>query len=399
LMLMDTEGNREIINEGEYNIWDAMPVRPRVVPPVYPDNIEWPAYEDRENPKPGILYSNNVYEGVPDEMKGKAKFLRIWSIDHKTYTHWHKRNYVSSGPEISAVQSEGIKKIIGTVPVEEDGSVNFHAPSGIALHFQLLDENQRALQTMKSFTGVQPGESRGCMGCHESHTRTLADSKMGKAMRHQPENITPVPWKDISVGYERYVQTALDKYCAKCHQDPSHPGFKAFNATLRPGFLGFKEPYITLLGNPTWSHKYKEAKREEGKGGYGWADIIMVEGFSTVDTEAYSTVPPMTKLSYKSRLVALMASGKHHGVKVDDESLLRVIHWVDAMGPFYGIEELRQMEDPIFPGSTWLSQKPRVQTAPMVPRPGPFDPFETDDAYCTPAVEDYNKLPAVVIRK
>jgi hypothetical protein len=394
LLLMDTNGNREIINEGMYNIWDAIPIRKREVPPVYPDLIEWPTFEERDNPKSGILYSNNVYEGVPDEMKNKAKYLRIWSIDHKTYTYWFKRNYVSSGPEISAVQSEGIKKIIGTVPIEDDGSVNFQAPSGIALHFQLLDENQKALQTMKSFTGVQPSESRGCMGCHESHTRTLVDTKMGNAMRHQPAEITPVPWPDITVGYERYVQPALDKYCAKCHQDPGNKAYKRFNATLRPGFLGFKEPYMTLLGSPTWGSAYKE--RTETGGGYGWADVIMVEAFDTVDSMAYITPKPMTKLSYKSRLVELMSSGKHFGVKVDDEALLRVILWVDAMGPYYGAEELLQMEDPRFQGKDWLSQPPRVKTAPKIQRPGPFDAFETDDAYDTPDTECHNKLPVGV---
>ncbi|MDR1341324.1 MAG: hypothetical protein LBK58_14920, partial [Prevotellaceae bacterium] len=394
LMLMDTDGNRELINEGEHNIWDAIPVRKRAVPPVQPDMVEWPSWEERDNPQPGIIYSNNVYDGAPEELKDRAKYLRIWSIDHKTYTYWFKRNYISTGPEISAVQSEGIKKIIGTVPIEDDGSVNFTAPSGIALHFQLLDENQRALQTMKSFTGVQPGEPRGCLGCHESHTRTINVTKMGKALQRSPSTVTPVPWEDISVGYERYVQPALDRHCLKCHQSPEQKGYKKFNANLRPGFLGFKEPYMTLLGSPTWGNAYRQ--RENTCGGYGWADVIMVESFSTVDSAAYRTTPPMTKLSYKSRLVDVMSSGKHHGVKVEGEDLLRVIHWVDAMGPYYGFEELRKMEDPLFQGKDWLSQRPRVQTAPIVPRPGPFDAFETDGAYDTPSPDSYNKLPVCV---
>jgi hypothetical protein len=395
LLLMDTDGNREIINEGAFNIWDAQPVRARTAPPVKPDPIIWPTWEERDNPQPGILYSSNVYEGASDSLRGKAKYLRILSIEHKTYTYWFKRNYVSSGPEISANQSEGVKKIIGTVPVEDDGSVNFTAPSGLALHFQLLDENQRALQTMRSFTGVQPGESRGCFGCHESHTRTMPNTQMAKAIKRRPSGITPVPWKDISVSYERYVQPALDAHCAKCHQDPAQPAYRKFNATLRPGFLGFKEPYMTLLGSPTWGSPYKN--RENTCGGFGWADVIMVEAFGTVDSAAYITPPPMTRLSYKSRLVDLMSSGKHHGVKVDPENLLRVILWVDALGPYYGTEELRQMEDPIFQGKGWLSQPPRVQSAPIVQRPGPFDPFETDDAYDAPAEANYNKLPVCVI--
>ena len=397
LLLMDTDGNREIINEGAHHIFYAVPVRKRKTPPVHPDLVEWPSTDERENPKPGVIYSNNVYDGAPDELKGKAKYLRVWSIDHKTYTYWIKRNYVSSGPEISAVQSEGIKKIIGTVPIEADGSVNFVAPSGIALHFQLLDENQRALQTMRSFTGVQPAESRGCLGCHEAHSRTQTIAGMGRALKRKPSEINPVPWKDISVSYERYVQPVLDNNCAKCHADPKHDGYAKFNSKSRNGFLGFKEPYMTLLGSPTWGAEYK--KRENTCGGFGWADIIMVESYDGRDKEAYSTPAPMTKLSYKSRLVDIMSSGKHYGVKVDDESLLRVIHWVDAMGPYYGFEELQRMEDPVFTGRDWLSQRPRVKTAPIVPRPGPFDPFFTDEAYDSPDQTKRNDLPEGVRKR
>jgi hypothetical protein len=397
LLLMDTDGNREIINEGAHHIFYATPVRKRKTPPVQPDLVEWPSLEERENPQPGVIYSNNVYDGAPEELRGKAKFLRVWSIDHKTYTYWYKRNLISTGPEISAVQSEGIKKIIGTVPIEADGSVNFVAPSGIALHFQLLDENQRALQTMRSFTGVQPAESRGCLGCHESHSRTQSIAGMGRALKRKPAEITPVKWKDISVSFERYVQPVLDNHCAKCHSDPAHAGYAKFNSKSRNGFIGFKEPYMTLLGWPTWGTAYRD--RPNKGGGFGYADVIMVESFNPNDPVAYATPAPMTRLSYKSRLVDMMSSGRHHGVKVDDESLLRVIHWVDAMGPYNGFEELQRMEDPVFPGKDWLSQRPRVKTAPIVPRPGPLDPFFTDEAYDAPDQTKRNDLPEGVRRR
>jgi hypothetical protein len=86
---------------------------------------------------------------------------------------------------------------------------------------------------------------------------------------------------------------------------------------------------------------------------------------------------------------------------VDPENLLRVIHWVDAMGPYLGAEELRNLEDPTFVGAGWLSQRPRIKTAPIVQRPGPFDAFDTagDSAYAAPDPKNFNKLPAGVTRK
>ncbi|MDO4574680.1 MAG: LamG-like jellyroll fold domain-containing protein [Planctomycetia bacterium] len=393
LLLMDMEGNRELIYEGAFNIFHAIPLRARPVPPVRQDQTEWPTFATREHPATGIIYSNNVYDNAPPELKGKAKFLRVWSMESKTYTMWDRRPYATMGPATSMVQSDGVKRILGTVPVEDDGSVNFEAPSGVALHFQLLDENHRALQTMRSFTGVMPGEVRGCLGCHESQIVSPNLAPVGKAMHRAPSKITPVGWSDISVSYGRYVQPVLDKYCGKCHQNPESDAFKALNMTRRKGFLFFDEPYVTLTGKPTWGRPY--VAPDNPPPGFGWADTILVEGYGISDPKAYLTVPPMTKLSYKSRLVERMANGKHHDVKVSGDDLLRVILWVDAMCPYYGSEELREMDDPVFTGVDWLPVKPRIHSAPVIPRPGPLDALhpEKDSAYACPDMERVNRLP------
>jgi len=99
----------------------------------------------------------------------------------------------------------------------------------------------------------------------------------------------------------------------------------------------------------------------------------MVEGYDQRDPAGYATPPPMTKLSYRSRLIERASSGKHHDVKVDPESLLRLILWVDTMAPYRGSEEVREIDDPEFQGVDWLSIRPRIKTAPTIIRPGPVD--------------------------
>lgn len=369
LYLMDVTGNRELIYEGQHNILHALPLKPRPKPPIIPDRVAWPALAERDTPADGLLFSSSVYRGAPVALQGKARFLRIFSIDAKTYTYWYQRPYISTGPVVSAVQSEGVKRLFGTVPIEEDGSVSFHAPAGVPLHFQLLDEQQRALHTMRSFVGLMPGERRGCLGCHESHSRAADNLTDALALSREPKPIMPPPWSDHTVSYPRYVQPVLDKYCGKCHQGDGE-GRQTLDLTLRPSSPVFPEPYLTLIGRPSWGEPYRAP--EKPAPGFGIAGMLMVEAFSTVDPQAYVTSEPMSALSYRSKLIELVSSGKHHDVKVDEISRLRLITWVDAMCPYLGDEEVREIPDPMFQGADWLAVRPRIKTAPRIIRPGPF---------------------------
>jgi hypothetical protein len=370
LCLMDVEGNRELICEGAHHVLHALPVRARVRPPVIEDRVKWPGRDHREQPAGGVVLSSDVYQGAPAQLRGRAKFLRVFSIDHKTYTYWYKRPYISTGPVVSAVQSEGVKRLLGTVPIEADGSVSFHVPAGTPLHFQLLDQDQRALQTMRSFVGVMPGEYRGCLGCHEAHSRASEVRNNALALAQPPRTITPPPWGDDTVSYPRYVQPVLDRYCGKCHQG-NGKARKVLDLTERPSQPIFTEPYLTLIGRPTWGQPYQPP--EKPAPGFGIAGCLLVEGYGTVDPKGYVTPPPMTALSYRSRLIEIAASGKHHHVKVDPTNLLRLITWVDAMCPYLGDEEVRQIPDPVFQGVDWLSVRPKIASAPRITRPGPVD--------------------------
>jgi len=385
LYLMDLSGNRELIYSGRHNVWHAMPLKLRKKPPLIPDQVQWPKIGPNQPPlKQGVLYSANVFEGAPLLPKDKVKHLRVLQIDPKTYTPW-KKTYQHSGPSISVTQADGVKRILGTTPVESDGSVCFKAPPGVSLHFQLLDKEYRCLQTMRSFTGVMPGEVRGCVGCHEGRSSTpakAAPGNVGLAMRRGAKALTPPPWgAGVSIGYERFVQPVLDQYCGKCHQGDGKAR-KKLDLTLRQSNLRdpvypklppqFKEPYLTLVGggNNWYSPVSKKLHNKHGLPA-SFSGVLIVEGYRERTPAALATLKPMTHMSSASLLIDRAMDAKHIKAKMDANSLRRLIGWVDANGPYLGEEEIRKMPDPTAK-TRWAKPepvvKPRLKTAPRINR-------------------------------
>ena len=386
LYLMDIYGNRELIYKGEHNAYHAMPFKPRDRPPMLPDRVAWPGTGKKHiAPKNGVLFSNNVFQGAPKLPKDKVKYLRVIEMDHKTYSTWSK-TVQADGPAVSISQADSVKRVLGTVPIESDGSVNFELPPGKAVYFQLLDAQYRCIQNMRSFTGVMPGEVRGCLGCHELQNsaetaRQLAGQDRGRALKKAPAKLTAPAWGSETVGFERFVQPVLNKYCAKCHMGkgkarkkldytprPSEVRWR-FTVGQRPGDVSpFNEPYISLVGGRFF--RWSTAKIDKDKDGIpmSLSGCLIVEGFSRNDPNSLKTLPPMTVFSHKSKLIKNAMDPKHHKTKVDALSIRRLIAWVDCNGPYLGREEMEAMYDPQFPGVDKLQVRPRMGTAPRINR-------------------------------
>jgi len=384
LYLMDVWGNKELIYRGQYNAFHAMPFKARPRPPVIPDKVTWP--KPGEKPAPAVFYSNNVFENAPDILREKGRALRVIQMDPKTYTTWHK-TVQHDGPAVSVFQADGVKRVLGTVPIEDDGSVNFEVPPGEAVFFQMLDEKGEAIYVMRSFANGMPGEWRGCFGCHETSMKTRgiqasSTHRMGTALQKPPAKLTEPPWgAGESVSYPRFVQPVLDRHCAECHQKEGSEAHKALNMIYRPSTHGwwgwvhhrphdispFMEPYYTLVGGAcSWGSAKPRDERGVPK---NLAGLFIVEGYDPNDVANLETLPPYAAFSPVSTLVQHATSGKHHGVKVTGEDRERLVAWVDCNGPFLGDEEIRAMYDPWSPTIESVPPvRPRIATAPVINR-------------------------------
>jgi hypothetical protein len=431
LFLMDIYGNRELIYEGTHHILYAIPVRPRPIPPVLPERAVWGGPQREWKPiPPGELFSPDIFHGVPqaDQLRKKARYLRVLSLDNTTFTigkkvqnagHPEGQPHLHAGPPMSLAVNDGVKRVLGTIPIESDGSIYFEAPPNIALHFQIVDEQHRALHTMRSFANLMPGEQRGCLGCHEQHSRTPpvelsqlihSTQARAKALRKPPRTISPYPWgPHYSFGYQRDIQPILDQHCGSCHQGEGK-GREALDLTLRPSdhFGVFPEPYVTLvLGKGATHSGGFPARSNPG----GIAGTILAQRAPWLP-EDYLTLPPLSTLSYRSPLIEIAGSGKHHDVKVDGLDLLKLIVWIDTLSPYLGEQEVRESADPdpshrLFHRSDYPPSdvtidcvygqspyRPRMRTAPLVNRSYRQDEFPSLESRL-PRDEQGNILPPV----
>ena len=291
----DRFGNLELLyREDGISCMYPIPLRPRPVPPVIPSTL----YADLRDEGEFVLtdVARSLFPLPPER---KITHLRIFQL-------LPKPNHVVNEPWIGHANAENARMLLGTVPVESDGSAYFRAPARKLLYFQAVDASGRAVQSMRSATYLQPGERRGCVGCHEPPT-TAAPARQLMAMKRRPSLIEPGPDGTRPMSYPRLVQPVLDRYCVSCHDGTQGPG------------KGKTDLSGTI--DPPFTRSYKNLKPYLNWYAWGHGHHITFPGTLGADT---------------SRLTAILTDKNHVGVKLDDQSLRKLYLWMDANVPFYG---------------------------------------------------------------
>jgi len=214
MFLVDDMGNETLLLEGEKSIFDAQPLTVRFKPPMI---TEMRNYRSQT----GKFYVQNVYEGthMKGVLPGAAKYLRV--IESPPKLNWTPKAWNGQGVQCPGMNWTNFenKKILGEVPVEDDGSAYFEVPSGIFVYFQLLDKDRKMIQSMRSGTMVQSGEVNGCIGCHEDRINVPPPSgKMALAMRRKASPMNGWMGKNPEpFSFTKTVQPIFDKHCVSCH--------------------------------------------------------------------------------------------------------------------------------------------------------------------------------------
>ncbi len=330
IYLLDRWGNRELLyRDPEIGSSNPIPILARPVPPVLPDLVgpetashanlrESPSGETRSS-RPetasGEMVLLDVYEGLGDVPRGSVKALRIVQVLPKTTP-------VADRPRIGLAGQEPARALLGTVPVEADGSARFTLPARKAVYFQALDADGFAIQSMRSITYVQPGERTTCIGCHE-HRMSAPPSRMPQALLRPPSAIAPGPDGTKPFSFVRLVQPVLEKHCVKCHSGDKPA--KGLDLTGAP-HNGFTRSYWALCGGPSFWHGGTNPKNAAE------ALVPRYGGWNPV----HRTEPGGTYGARGSRLMKTLLE-RQGDARLPDDDLARIALWIDLNAVFYGV--------------------------------------------------------------
>lgn len=252
----------------------------------------------------GQMMLSNVYIGrnMHGVRKGSVKNLLIMESLPKPV------NFTGGMDPMSYGGTFTLERILGTVPVEEDGSAYFELPALRSFFFIALDENYNSVKRMHSFTSVMPGETFSCVGCHEERTSTSANlyaQEMPDAFKRQASAIESLEGIPDVYDFPRDIQPILDKHCTKCHQPSERKG----------GVI------LTGERGPIFSHSY--------------FNLTVFKQIADARNRARGNYDPY-EIGAQSSALFKKLDGSHYDVKLEEEEIQKIRFWIEAGAAYPG---------------------------------------------------------------
>lgn len=324
LFWMDIDGRRELLMvDPAISCSQPVPLKQRPRPHQRPSLVDYAKTT-------GTYYLQDVYEGpgLKGIPRGTAKRLRVVALEFRAAGIGMNG---SSGPGGGALSSTppaidnaswDVKRVLGSAPIHEDGSALFTVPDRTPVYFQVLDEKNHVIQTMRSWSTLQPGESFSCVGCHEHKNQAPAPAmKTTQAMAAGPKPLDPFYGPARGFSFPKEIQPILDRNCIACHDQ-------------RPGQPKQKGKAFSLLGtenvDETAKRKWSDAYLALTRGGrpnkvVNWLEVQSVP----------TLLEPYTAGAAKSRLVTMLEKG-HKRVRLTPEEMDKIACWIDLLVPYCG---------------------------------------------------------------
>jgi len=327
LYAIDRHGHRELLVEadphgGGIGCKQIVPWSPRPMPHLRPSIVDY-------RKQHGTFYVQDVYEGLGliGVDRGTVKRLRIVALEFRVAGIGETRQRGAGGssnvstPIAVGNGSWDVKHVLGSAKVFDDGSAFFKVPARTPVYFQALDEKGRAVQTMRSWATLMPGENQSCVGCHE-HKNSVPRAALGTslAMQAGPQPLDPFYGPPRGFSFAREIQPILDRHCTTCHTGEAEHAFSLLGRTVHKPKMGrrLSEAYLALThtedtnGDP--NHKL-----------VNWIDSMSGPG----------PLPPYHRGAATSHLMRLLDDG-HEDVQLSFEEMEKLACWIDLLVPYCG---------------------------------------------------------------
>jgi len=356
------DGRREVLVTDPENCCNqAVPLAARTRPPVRPSQVDY-------RQTTGTCFLQDIFfgpglEGVP---RGSIKKLRAIALEYRaagvgwSYNRGPAGDALVCTPVSIGNGSWDAKTVLGEATVHPDGSAFFTLPARKAIYFQAIDEQGRAIQTMRSWLTLQPGESVSCIGCHESKNDAPPSTGSGPsmAMKAGPQELMLFHGPARGFSYTREIQPILDRRCISCHNDKgkwqerlgraasfvtlkqeggARPAAGNRNALeIKPAFSLLGAPAVESLAKRQWSASYlalthAAVDKLEGH------DYLAGTSDSVLNWISAQSEPPMMAPraagAVRSSLLTELAKD-HYGVRLTVEELEEFACWIDLQVPF-----------------------------------------------------------------
>jgi hypothetical protein len=299
--LVDVYGNKELLYRDPWlGAYNALPLRPRHIPPVLAD-----ISDKTKNYATCVI--TDVYQGLDSVARGSVRYIRIsealpWPI---VPTEGVKRWVTGWTNQDKNATRWCPVRVIGTVPVEEDGSANFKVPmsNNASVYFQALDENHMEIRRMRSSVSFAAGEVRSCTGCHETQATAVANrNRTPLALTRTTSEPVPPTWgADVPIHFPRDIQPVFDKHCVACHSGDSPKAGLDFSKDK--SFRTIRDKKLVVTSNH-----------------YMDGSITQVKQFG----------------SHVSKLTQSIRSQEKMKVSLTDAEWQALVTWVDANIPYTG---------------------------------------------------------------
>jgi len=325
LYYMTFDGRREVLSaDVQISSLEPIPVIARSVPALRPSTVDY-------RKTAGVFHLQDIYQGpgLTGIARGTIKKLRVVELRYREMNIGRNSSSGKGGgasvvtPIAVGTGAWDVKVILGDATVHEDGSAMFRVPARTPVYFQALDENNRTIQTMRSWATLMPGEQASCVGCHEHKNRGPASGhRTSLAMKAGPEQLAPFYGPARGFSFAKEIQPILDRHCVKCHSADGK-GKKVLLAG---------EPVLDAGSKRYWSRAYLTLTATKPGASRGEANEL-VNWIS--NSSEPCMIPPQYGGSTRSKLIAMHDAG-HNKVELSREEKDKLAAWIDLVIPFCG---------------------------------------------------------------